>query len=99
MARKIAAIMILNGNIVDLGKLGYRNEDENLLNYVNRLSTLNQTDEHSDIDGSYIVVDTTWSTFIRSGGAGVGIMRRWKEHTVCSMLTDNNDRTNKFYSS
>ena len=48
-ARKIAAIMIVNGHIVDLGKLEYRNEDENLLNYVNSFSTLNPADEHSDI--------------------------------------------------
>ena len=98
-ARKIAAIMIVNGHIVDLGKLEYRNKDENLLNYVNSFSTLNPADEHSDLDGSYVVVDTTRSTVIRSGAAEVGIMRRWKEHTVCSMLTDHNHRTNKFYSS
>ena len=98
-SKKIAAIMILNGHIVNQNKLIYRTEDESLFNCVTSFKTFDIHDANSECDGNYVVVDTERSSVIRSGAAEVGILRRWKEHRAASMLIDHSNRTNKFYSS
>ena len=91
--------MILNGHSVDQNRLIYRIEDTSLLNFVNSFKPFDFDDANSECDGNYVVVDTERSSGIRSGTSEVGIIRRWKDHTSANMLTEHNNRTNKFYSS
>ena len=97
--KKISAIMILSGHIINFERLQFRLEDDNLLNFVNSFTTLSNSDDSQDCDGNYVVVDTTRSLVIRSGAAEVGIMRRWQEHSKAFLLKEHKNRTNKFYSS
>ena len=98
-AKKIAALMILNGHIIDYDVMKFSNEREVLLSHVTKFTTLDLAEPSADIDGNYVVVDNKRAIVIRSGAAEVGILRRWKEHTSASMLKDFCHRSSKFYSS
>ena len=97
--KKIAALMILNGHIIDYDILKFSSEGEVLLSNVTKFTTLDLSEMSSDIDGNYVVVDKKRAAVIRSGAAEVGILRRWKEHTSASMLKEVSHRSSKFYSS
>ena len=44
------------------------------------------TDTENDLDGSYVVLDYKRQSFIRSGCAEMGILKRWKDHISASKL-------------
>ena len=91
--------MIVGGHVIEYCRLIYRKEDGNLLSFTNSFYTIDCEDGLDDIDGNYVMIDTQRSTFISSGAAYIIILRRWKEHTSASMVTEHMDITNKFYSS
>ena len=44
------------------------------------------TDTENDLDGNYVVLDYKRQSFIRSGRAEMGILKRWKDHISASKL-------------
>ena len=55
--KKIAALMILNGHIINYDVLKFSNEREVLLSDVTKFTTLNSAETFLDIDGNYVVFD------------------------------------------
>jgi len=95
--KKIAAMMIMSGHIVEYNDLNYRNDDECILSQ--RHNFIAASSEEEDLDGSYLSFDKKRSLHFRSGTAEVGMNRRWKEHIQASMRTLCINRNSKFYSS
>ena len=52
-----------------------------------------------DYNGSYIVLDSKRSSFIRDGASATGMMKRLKEHIQSSKRISDSDRKSKFYAS
>ena len=45
------------------------------------------TETDNDLNGNYLVFDSKRSSFLRSGCAEMGIVKRWKEHASAAKLT------------
>ena len=55
------------------------------------------TETVNDLDGNYVVLDSNRQSFIRSGCAEMGIVKRWKEHISASKLTSVSSRNSVLY--
>ena len=94
---KLCAVVILSGHSVTGTNLSHCTHTETLLRDRSKFLDLDTIDH--DMDGNYIVFDSTRKYFIRSGCAEVGIKRRWKEHLSASKLTTSTSRNSSLYMS
>ena len=77
---KLSMVMITSGHVVDSKDINCCTNEEKILtnyhNFVNKQS-MNATEEY---DGCYLVFDSKRKSFFRAGAAGLGMVKRWKEH-------------------
>ena len=73
-------MMILNGCVIEFGRLQLRLEDDSVLNFVNSFTSMSKIDQSKNRDINYVIIDTTKSIFIRNCATKVVIIRRLKDH-------------------
>ena len=95
--KKISAMMIMSGHIVEHNDLKFRNDDKCILSQKHNFIPASSIDK--DLDGNYLCFDQKRFLIFRSGTAEVGMKRRWKEHIQGSMRIFFINRNNRFYSS
>ena len=81
--KKIAAMMIMSGHIIEYHDFHCRKDDECILSQ--RHNSIKASSSEDDLDGSHLCFDEKHSLLIRSGTAEVGMNKRWKEHTQANM--------------
>ena len=78
-------MIIRSEHTVESKEVLLHSQTESLLKDSNHFIEVTETE--NDLDGNYLVLDSKRNSFICSGCAEMGIVKRWKEHTSAAKLT------------